>query len=195
MDSILLGLWVGISISILAAIIGIIQINNLDLQNNFKFARDFPTWRGIAMLIFYLWILAFNVYMFEEYKITHRTIFMFDDQHYSSSFSMFKVAGFHTSLYLICFFLYIIKFTNIFTFGGFNEAYFALLNWGIFILLIFLPFPIFNLKGRIFAFKLIFKSMLSPLLGVTFPIIWLTNQVVSLITPLKDFAYTICFYT
>ena len=133
--------------------------------------------------------------MFEEYKITHRTIFIFDDHHYSTSVSMFKIAGFHTSLFLILFLLYVLKLTNVFALGGFNEAYFALLSWGIFILLIFLPLPIFNLNGRIFAFKLIFKSMISPLVGVTFPIVWLTDQVVSLITPLKDFAYTVCYYT
>ena len=38
-------------------------------------------------------------------------------------------------------------------------------------------------------------SALSPFFGVTFPVIWLTDQLVSLTNPFKDFAYTICYYT
>ena len=38
-------------------------------------------------------------------------------------------------------------------------------------------------------------SAISPFIGVTFPVIWLTDQLVSLVTPVKDFAYTICYYS
>lgn len=43
-------------------------------------------------------------------------------------------------------------------------------------------------------FKLIFKTFISPFSGVNFEIGWITDQFVSLITPLKDLAYTICYY-
>ena len=38
-------------------------------------------------------------------------------------------------------------------------------------------------------------SAISPFIGVTFPVIWLTDQLVSLVNPFKDFAYTICYYS
>lgn len=84
-DSILLGLWIGVSVSLLILLIVIISVNHLSLEVDTKFARDFPVWRGIAIFIFYVWILGFNVYMYEEYKITHRLIFNFNDHHYSTA--------------------------------------------------------------------------------------------------------------
>ena len=43
--------------------------------------------------------------------------------------------------------------------------------------------------------KLIGRALISPIFGVDFPITWLTDQMVSLITSWKDLAYTICYYS
>lgn len=59
----------------------------------------------------------------------------------------------------------------------------------------FTPLPIFNWRGRLYGLKLILISIGAPLLGVTYPVIWLTDQSVSLVSPLKDLAYTICYFT
>ena len=67
--------------------------------------------------------------------------------------------------------------------------------WGAFILYLILPLPILNWRGRLFGWKMFLISVISPFIGVTFPVIWLTDQVVSLVTPFQDFAYTICYYT
>jgi hypothetical protein len=70
----------------------------------------------------------------------------------------------------------------------------VLLVWGLFIFYFINPFPIFSYKTRLYSLKLALKSILAPVLGVPFPVIWMTDQLVSLITPLKDLAYTICYY-
>jgi hypothetical protein len=132
--------------------------------------------------------------MFEGYKITHRLIFKYNDHHYSTSVDIFKIAGIHTSIFLILFLLYILKLTKIAEFGHFEGEYLALIGWGIFIGSLLIPLPIFNHKGRIYGLKLLISSILAPIRGVYFPIIWFTDQVVSLVTPLKDFAYTVCYY-
>jgi hypothetical protein len=170
-------------------------MTNVNLDNDKNFARDFPTWRGISIFIFYIWVLGFNIYMYEEYKITHRLILKFDDHHYSTSVNIFKFAGLHTSIFLILFLLYILGLTGLVSYGDFNIAYFALITWGLFLLCLFIPLPVFNPKGRIYALKLVVRSIISPFIGVIFPVVWMTDQVVSLVTPLKDFAYTICYYT
>lgn len=77
----------------------------------------------------------------------------------------------------------------------FKQEYFALVSWGSFLLFLFVPLPIFNHKGRIYAFKLLIESILSPCKGVTFPVVWMTDQAVSMAVPLKDFSYTVCYYT
>ncbi len=57
-----------------------------------------------------------------------------------------------------------------------------------------MPLPSFNYKGRLYALKLAGISGISPFIGVIFPVIWFTDQIISLATPLRDFAYTICYY-
>lgn len=56
------------------------------------------------------------------------------------------------------------------------------------------PLPIFNYQGRLYALNLILKSLVSPITGVVFPIIWMTDQWISLSTPSRDLAYTVCYY-
>lgn len=72
--------------------------------------------------------------------------------------------------------------------------YLVIFVWGLFGLYLINPLPIFNFKSRLFMLKLALKSILAPILGVTFPVIWMTDQLISLITPFKDFAYTICYF-
>lgn len=59
----------------------------------------------------------------------------------------------------------------------------------------FTPLPIFNWRGRLYGLKLVIISICAPILGVTYPVIWFTDQTVSLVSPLKDLTYTICYYT
>lgn len=60
---------------------------------------------------------------------------------------------------------------------------------------LFIPLPIFNYRGRLYMWKLFLRSLLSPIIGVDFTIIWMTDQWQSLTTPLRDLAYSICYYT
>lgn len=67
--------------------------------------------------------------------------------------------------------------------------------WAVFLIYLFVPLPIFNHKGRIYAAKVLFWSLGAPILGVTYPVIWGTDQLVSLANPASDFVYTICYYS
>ena len=122
-------------------------------------------------------------------------IFGFDDYHYSNSVTIFKVAGLHTSIYLILFSIYILNLTSVISLYGFDKVYLALISWLTFVAFFVFPFQMFDYKGRLYALKLFGRSLLSPFRGVTFPIAWMTDQFVSSIIPLKDLAYTICYYT
>jgi hypothetical protein len=59
-----MGFWVGASLIVLGTLIFIILYQGLNVENNSIFARDFPTWRGIAIFILYVWVLGFNLYCF-----------------------------------------------------------------------------------------------------------------------------------
>jgi len=60
------------------------------------------------------------------------------------------------------------------------------MSWGFFIAFLFMPLPILSNKGRYFVFSLFIDSLLSPFKGVAFPVIWMTDQAVSMAVPLKD---------
>ena len=90
--------------------------------------------------------------------------------------------------------IYTLQIANIINLGPFPDYYLVLFVWGLFLLYLINPFPVFSFRSRLYALKLTIKSILAPLIGVSFPVIWMTDQLISLITPFKDLAYTICYY-
>lgn len=57
-----------------------------------------------------------------------------------------------------------------------------------------MPLKIFNYEGRLYAIKLILKSLVAPIFEPEFTIVWITDQWNSMITPLRDLFYTVCYY-
>ena len=109
---------------------------------------------------------------------------------------MFKVSGVFSTVFLISFLIYILELAGIVSWGSqFAEHWMPLFAWGSLIIYLFIPLPIFNYKGRLYAAKVIFWSASAPLLGVTYPVIWATDQLVSLANPFSDLVYSICYYT
>ena len=52
----------------------------------------------------------------------------------------------------------------------------------------------FNPKGRIYFYKLLKQMLMSPCVKMGFVLSFATDQAVSFIVPIKDFAYSVCFY-
>lgn len=179
---------------VLGILVFIILYKHLNVENDSIFARDFPTWRGAAVFILYIWVLGFNLYCFETYKISHRLIFKFTDHHYSTSAHIFRFAGIFTTLFLILFLIYLLKLTAIIT-TSLSLQYLVLVVYLPLAIYLFIPLPIFNYKGRLYTLKLVFRCLFAIFLGVDFPIIFMTDQWISLATPLRDVAYTVCYYT
>lgn len=68
--------------------------------------------------------------------------------------------------------------------------------WTIYFLYIFFPNrEVFNPRGRKYFYLLLKKIALSPFVRITFLLSYATDQLVSFVVPIKDFAYTLCFYT
>jgi hypothetical protein len=167
-DYFLFGLGIGATAILLVALVTIIIYQNLSIENtSAAFSRDFPTWRGIAIFILYIWILGFDVYCFERYKISHRLIFQFNDHHYSTSSSVFKIAGFFTSLFMVVFLIYLLMIANIIkNNSNFRSEYLVLIVWLALGIYIIIPLPIFNYEGRLYALKLTLRCLVSPFTGV-----------------------------
>ena len=159
------------------------------------FNRDFATYRGIAFIIFYIWVLGICVFCFEWYIISYRNILDFNDHHYSTSTQIFKVAGFLSTIFAALFTLYALNLAGVVSLGLLPYQYLALIIWGMLILFLLNPLPLFRFHARIFTIKLFIKIVVSPFVGVPFVVAWATDQLVSLITPFEDLVYTGCYYT
>lgn len=90
--------------------------------------------------------------------------------------------------------IYTLQITSLIQLHQISPHYLVLFVWGLLILYLINPIPIFNFRSRLYSLKVAIKSIIAPLFGVTFPVIWMTDQLISLITPFRDFAYTICYY-
>jgi hypothetical protein len=77
----------------------------------------------------------------------------------------------------------------------FSPEYMVSIIWAGLVTYLFLPLPIFNYEGRLYTLKLLFRCLVSPVMGVEFSIVWMTDQWISMATPLRDLAYTVCYYT
>lgn len=106
-----MGLYIGLgSITLMALflllIFGLVQLdydeNKVDSLNYI-----FPMFRGIGLLILYLWGVAWNVYGFTKFRINHRLILEYGS-HYSTHFQIMKRAGFFTLVFSLMLLLYII---------------------------------------------------------------------------------------
>lgn len=68
--------------------------------------------------------------------------------------------------------------------------------WTIFFLYIFFPNrEVFNPRGRKYFYMLLKKIALGPFVKMSFLLSYAADQMVSFVVPIKDFAYTLCFYT
>ena len=70
-----------------------------------------------------------------------------------------------------------------------------LICWLILLGYFFCPFKIFNYSGRVYTMKLFMESVASIFVPTEFRHIWFMDQLTSLIGPMRDIEYTMCYYS
>lgn len=74
------------------------------------------------------------------------------------------------------------------------EIYLPPIVWIVFIgYMLFPSTRMFNYKGRVYFFEICRDIIISPFIYMGFLIPWATDQMLSLVIPLRDFSYTICY--
>lgn len=76
----------------------------------------------------------------------------------------------------------------------FRNEYLCLIVYGVLLVYMLVPLPIFKHKGRLYLLKLMGKCFVAFCYGVDFPIAFMTNQWISMITPIRDLTYSVCYY-
>jgi hypothetical protein len=76
------GLFFGFSALLIIAISLLFWDEGLDVDGNELFPKIFPIFRGVGLMIIYVWLLAWNVYVWTSYHVNYKLIFRFN-YHYS----------------------------------------------------------------------------------------------------------------
>jgi len=150
------------------------------------------------MLICYIWVLGWNCYTWTKYNVNYKLIFKFD-YHYSEVFQILNRAALFTVLHL---FMFIWMLALLGPNSSIKEVidFFPIpvtpfLVWAIFFLYLFFPSKKnFNYRGRYYIWKVMKKTVKSPVIGVNFLTTWITSQILSFMILFRDFQYGICYY-
>ena len=199
----LVGLFCGMSLVAFLIIFVLLLFGMVEIQDESDDSVDslkfiFPMFRGVGLLILYLWGMAWNAYGFYKARVSYQRILEYGS-HYSTYIAIIKRASFFTLVYFVMLLLYFIGATA-------NSdrprperipiEYTPFVVWTLF--LGYNVFPnreVFNPEGRKYLYRVIKQVAMSPLGNMSFLMSWVTDQTVSFVIPIKDMGYTICFYT
>jgi len=197
-ENFLNGMFLGFSTLLLAVIIILLFQGGLDPDNDANFFFVFHVYRGFALILAYMWFLAWNVYGWTIYYVNYRNIFAFN-YHYSTLSEIVKRTSIFTTILMLTLLWYIlIREDEDFAYilGFIPKEYSPLICWVLFLGYLFFPsFKYFNGEGRRYFFKLIKNLFIYSFISVDFPITWATEQFISFVIPIRDIEFSICYYT
>mmetsp|Transcript_27400 Transcript_27400/g.49318 ORF Transcript_27400/g.49318 Transcript_27400/m.49318 type:complete len:402 (-) Transcript_27400:401-1606(-) len=173
-------------------------INNetgLDLDKSYQFSQVFPLFRGAIIFSLYSLMLGWNIYVWNYYSIDYREIMKFRIN-IPSAMSFLAQGVMLTVLFLISLELYIVLESGLVLKLSLPDNYVPLITWGL--LFLWLVFPLngwYHNSGRTFLAKVLLSSFMSPFSKVEFKHVFVINQLVSMVIPLVDLEYAVCYYT
>lgn len=193
------GFFMGILIILFLLCFLIGQHFNIDMDDDAEFKTIFPMFRGYAIICLYMWLLALNVYAWNEFNINYKLCFQFNN-HYSDITAILKrTAVFSTVLVLmiLCYMILRAKIPLICEIIQFIPLELTpLIAWISLICYLFFPNKkYFNYEGRKYLLNLFIESMSSIFIKCEFKHIWFTDQLTSMIGPIRDIEYTMCYYS
>lgn len=189
-------LLVGLAIGALIMLIMIIPmndiINNISIKTNQEFREQFPMWRGASYWLFYMWLIGCNFLFYETSQINYKLIFYMKGHKLKPSRSIFLTAAIFSFIYIGFFILFIMEISGVI---DTKFKYFAQIFWLVFFGYLFIPHPSKWRNGGLDIIHLLWMMLVSPLPGklLNFPVLFMSDQVISWNQPVSDIFYTICY--
>jgi hypothetical protein len=193
-DTFLLGLFSGLGAMAALVLIVISYEAGLDVDENKKFAEVFPLFRGAIIFSLYTLLIGWNIYVWNHNSIDFKHLVKFRIN--LPPAIRFLAQGVMLNVFfLICFGLYIVIQANLVCELYIPVTYFPLLSWLFLGLWLILPLQNwFRYSGRTFIAKILMSSLISPFSKVEFKHVFVIDQLVSMVIPLLDLEYAICYY-
>lgn len=197
-QSFFLGIVIGLMLLLLFSCFVMGHNHSVDFDSDIEFRAMFPIYRTFGILCLYLWTLGLNVWAWNNANINYKALFFFDNQ-YSDVITICKRNAFFTILLFVSLLIYMIIRSNIPMFMFLNQnvdiGMLPLICWAILLAYFFCPLKIFNYSGRVYTMRLFVESVASIFIPTEFRHIWFMDQLTSLIGPMRDIEYTMCYYS
>lgn len=196
----------------MAAIITLISIH---LGSDPDFQQQFRLWRGIGFFILYLWVVSIASHLYNYKRLNESLIFDYEESlHYKKT--GLGIACFFSLVYTVLFVLYVMGKSHIHP-DRESLTYFPAALWVL--LALYACFSVFFSKPFRHILKSCFLILAVPAsliqafsqrieycqvycsklatskLLLTFPTIWATEQLISLLIPITDSIYTFAYYS
>lgn len=171
-------------------IIVILSVIDQSINNKFSFAQA-KLYRAPLVIFVYLFLIGINIHFWKVNGVNYVLIFELDPRNHLSSVEIMKMAAFFGCTWCLS----ILAFMHP-TFLISIKAIIHPLSLVIFVVIFMLnPLPIFYYSSRIWLIKHLLRLLITPILKVTFADFWLADQLNSLVIPLRDISYFICYYS
>ena len=176
----------------------LINYLEIDMDLDLEFRSVFPMYRTFGIFCLYLWTLGLNVWVWNKCNINYKALFTFDN-HYSTEHEIFIRAASFSNIFFLTLIIYMTTRTQTGENLGLNQygidGILPGIMWLTLVLYFFWPFKNFNYCGRIYTMRLFGECIASILIPIEFKHIWFMDQLTSLIGPMRDLEYTLCYYS
>ena len=167
------------------------QTNISSLEDNASYRINFIIWRGASYMIWFNWVCAVVFFVLEHLGINYRMILLEDSCFIEKYQSFIRSASLMTAIYLVLFFVYLLKATDYIT--GYewisNLGYYM---WIINIVYMLNPFKILNYHSRKYFLYLLCKNLLCLLRPMNLNILFVAIIIGSMAQPMNDLVFTLC---
>ncbi|KAM3145495.1 hypothetical protein pb186bvf_002269 [Paramecium bursaria] len=200
-----LGIFAGIAL-IMITLIFCLRVEgyvNPDNKSNI-FSTIFPCFRGSALILIYYWYFAIILRGWNINKINYK-LFLGFNFHFSTVAEVLKRAGYLSAIYLTIFTLYSLqaegigffKFQDMFNLSlqFFPTDLLPLIIWITLFIYFLIPTRYyFNGQGRRWMFRMFYGVIYLHAIKYEARYTFILDQICSLILPMRDIDYTICYY-
>mmetsp|Transcript_3692 Transcript_3692/g.7899 ORF Transcript_3692/g.7899 Transcript_3692/m.7899 type:complete len:639 (-) Transcript_3692:13-1929(-) len=194
-DTFMLGLFTGLGV-MTAIVLGIICYEaGLDVDENKQFSVVFPLFRGAITFSLYTLLIGWNIYVWNHYSIDYKHLMKFR-MNIPPAIRFLAQGVMLTVIFLISFGLYIVLQADLILNFFLPDVCVPLLSWIFLTLWLVMPLQGWcRYSGRTFIAQILLASFISPFSKVEFRHVFVIDQLVSMVIPLVDLEYSICYYT
>lgn len=146
-------------------------------------------YRGIFLLVLFLFLLGVNTYGWRSSGVNHVLIFELDPRDNLNHQQLLELSGFFAVIF--CLSILGSLYGDLL---HISSVLHPLILVGFFIVFVVNPFKICYYTSRMWLLRLIWRISTAPFHHVGFADFWLADQLNSLVMVFYDFEYLVCFY-